>query len=772
MVGRTVVPAAIASVVVVAGLTGPAAAQAAASWQTLTYHGERLTVPASWAVDDLAASPTTCVRFDVHAVYEGTPGATQACPAELVGVTEAVALQPYDGAAQVAGSDLVAGTVGGQRALVNPNPDVSHRDVVAFPAAGVLATISWGADPGTARTVLASMRAVSSGAVSSGAVSSGGASSPGAAPSLAGPSVTPALARRAAPAPATSPSPISIGSVSYTGPGFDTCYTPSTDAMAAWRASSPYRAVGVYIGGANQACVSTPATLNSTWVDTEVASGWHLIPLYVGLQPSCADQRGLAAISPSSASAEGAAAAQDAAKQAEALGMGAGSPIYDDMEAWNTNNPACSSAVVSYVRAWSATLASIGFASGVYGSADAGVNQDLAPLWGTSGAPNYLYFAQWDGEPDTSSSYIPTAEYPGQTRIKQYQGNTSQTWGGVGMNVDLDWVAAPVVGNQRPAVNGLSPSSAAVGRTIRVSGSAFVPGRTSVAFGGVPAGNVKVTSSGSLTATVPPQTPASVAVTVRTRGGTSNIGTGGNFTYVPIVSSAVDPSTGGYWMTTSRGNVYHYGAPFIGSAATTRLPAPIVATAVDPVTRGYWMTTSRGNVYHYGAPFLGSMQGRYLPAPVVGMAADPATGGYWLVTAKGNVYGFDAPFLGSMRGRYLPAGVVGIAADPTTGGYRLVTAKGNVYGFRAPFVGSLRGRYVPASVAGITADSATGGFWLVTAKGNVYGFDAPFLGSTAQRRLPAPVVALSAAGRGYLLTTSAGNVYNFATTWFGGPAAS
>src|SRR5215213_5334971 len=39
----------------------------------------------------------------------------------------------------------------------------------------------------------------------------------------------------------------------FTGLGFDACSTPSSRSMSAWK-SSPYRAVGVYIGGVNRAC--------------------------------------------------------------------------------------------------------------------------------------------------------------------------------------------------------------------------------------------------------------------------------------------------------------------------------------------------------------------------------------------------------------------------------------------------------------------------------------------------------------------------------------
>ena len=37
----------------------------------------------------------------------------------------------------------------------------------------------------------------------------------------------------------------------YAGPGFDMCDAPASDVMTTWLGSSPYRAVGIYIGGNN-----------------------------------------------------------------------------------------------------------------------------------------------------------------------------------------------------------------------------------------------------------------------------------------------------------------------------------------------------------------------------------------------------------------------------------------------------------------------------------------------------------------------------------------
>lgn len=74
--------------------TPASAISSAAVPQRVTYGGLGLDVPPGWTVVDLTADPTACVRFDVHVVYLGTPGAVQHCPAVLVGRTEAILLQP------------------------------------------------------------------------------------------------------------------------------------------------------------------------------------------------------------------------------------------------------------------------------------------------------------------------------------------------------------------------------------------------------------------------------------------------------------------------------------------------------------------------------------------------------------------------------------------------------------------------------------------------------------------------------------------------------
>ena len=66
----------------------------AARLKPVSYRGYTFKVPAAWPVINLARHPGTCVRFDLHAVYLGTPGANETCPSWLVGSTEALVIQP------------------------------------------------------------------------------------------------------------------------------------------------------------------------------------------------------------------------------------------------------------------------------------------------------------------------------------------------------------------------------------------------------------------------------------------------------------------------------------------------------------------------------------------------------------------------------------------------------------------------------------------------------------------------------------------------------
>src|SRR2546429_3141563 len=181
--------------------------------------------------------------------------------------------------------------------------------------------------------------------------------------------------------------PRGAGAALYSGPGFDTCSAPSLGTMQSWLAS-PYRAIGIYLGGINRACPD--GNLSASWTASVVSSGWNLLPLYVGLQAPCISKPGLALINPSTAAADGSAAADDAVARAGFFGLAAGSPLYFDMEAYKTNSPACTQAVQAFLGGWVTRVKSLGYLAGVYGSA-ASTIRDLIPSAGTPTGPDAVW---------------------------------------------------------------------------------------------------------------------------------------------------------------------------------------------------------------------------------------------------------------------------------------------------------------------------------------------------------------------------------------------
>ena len=391
----------------------------AAPTKVVHYHGYALVVPANWPVYDLATDPTVCVRFNRHAVYLGTPGPAQRCPAHAVGRTEAILLEP------VAAHGSGAGAGGGPALppVSQPGAQPLHGSAteLAVPRAGVAITATWSNDPQVVAHALG-VHSLSAGGTGSAA---------GARPATPGRLVAPRLARTASTRRASTRG---SGDV-YTGQGFDVCHTPSAATMTAWGAS-PYRAIGIYIGGANEAC-SQP-NLNTTWVDAESAAGWTLLPIYVGLQaPS--NGCGCSGITPSQASAQGTAAADDAITQAQSVGIGAGNPIYDDMESYNRSS-ANTSAVLAFLGAWTTELHARGYLSGIYSGAESGIT-DLVDAVGTGFVePDQIWVAEWNGQANTASEYVPSTDWPNHQRLHQYEGGHNETYGGATLNIDSDYV--------------------------------------------------------------------------------------------------------------------------------------------------------------------------------------------------------------------------------------------------------------------------------------------------------------------------------------------
>ncbi|MEV4638034.1 glycoside hydrolase domain-containing protein [Actinoplanes sp. NPDC049548] len=230
----------------------------------------------------------------------------------------------------------------------------------------------------------------------------------------------------------------------FTGYGFDACTAPSSDTMAAWWEASPYRAAGIYIGGVNRGCAQP--NLTAAWVREQVTRGWRLIPIYVGPQASCTTVTRRNVIASTTAAAQGRDAATDAAAQARALGLSPDSVLIYDMEAYDSGNAACKAGVLAFMGAWTARLHDLGYLSGYYSSAGSGIADQVATYTKAGYVrPDYVDFARWDNKVTVTDPLIPAGHWSPGRRMKQYRGGHVETWGGVSINIDNDYLDVRVL---------------------------------------------------------------------------------------------------------------------------------------------------------------------------------------------------------------------------------------------------------------------------------------------------------------------------------------
>lgn len=383
--------------------------------RSVSYLGHTFTVPAGWHLVDLAADPGRCVRFDVHAVYFGSPSAAQRCTVRGGAVRSAVLVAPSSAATKVGAVD-----------------DAVAQRITAT-LQGVQITASYGVDRSSAVAVLSADGVPAP-------VVSGANGAPGA-PGANGPSGgTSGVAGRVAANLAAvqgrvTPSGVAAMTQAFVGLGFDACTAPSTAQMSAWR-GSPFGAIGVYIGGSERAC--DQPNLTASWVNAEVGAGWRLLPLYVGPQIAF----GTVTAAPAAAAAQGKASADDAAIQASSLGIGQGAVLYYDMEGGGYTSAQAADAQ-AFLGAWSAELHALHYRSAVYGN-ESGAVGALASNWGAMTEPEVIDVANWNATADDDPGADPANHWRGH-RVHQFQGGANATYGAVTINIDQDFfgLAAP-----------------------------------------------------------------------------------------------------------------------------------------------------------------------------------------------------------------------------------------------------------------------------------------------------------------------------------------
>ena len=240
----------------------------------------------------------------------------------------------------------------------------------------------------------------------------------------------------------------------YTGLGFDQCHAPAQAAMDAWLQASPYRAVGIYVSGASRGCRDQP-NLTPTWISTQLTQGWRLLPITLGPQAACNPsfpRYGNDPVISTKANASGAyekafnqgtTEASTTVAAAQALGIVPGSTLWYDLEGYDVTNTPCRESSLSFLSAWTQQLHALGYVSGVYSSAGSGIKslddaRVLRP--GVFTLPDQIWIARWDGQANTSTTYIrPDGWVPGR-RMKQFQGGHDEKWGGVTINIDRNYL--------------------------------------------------------------------------------------------------------------------------------------------------------------------------------------------------------------------------------------------------------------------------------------------------------------------------------------------
>jgi peptidoglycan hydrolase-like protein with peptidoglycan-binding domain len=238
---------------------------------------------------------------------------------------------------------------------------------------------------------------------------------------------------------------------SFTGHGFDQCTAPTQKAMDAWLTASPYWAVGIYISGDSRGCLSQP-NLTPTWVTTQLAKGWRLLPITLGPQAWCTTRERYlrqVRINPSSSGSyatarqQGSAEASKTVAAAQKLGISAGSTLWYDIEAFSIAKTDCRESALSFLSAWTDRLHALGYVSGIYSSGASGIkmlDDARATRPGLYTMPDQLWIADWNGRADTYSSYVRSDGWMPRKRMHQYRGGHNETYGGVTINIDNNWL--------------------------------------------------------------------------------------------------------------------------------------------------------------------------------------------------------------------------------------------------------------------------------------------------------------------------------------------
>jgi hypothetical protein len=235
----------------------------------------------------------------------------------------------------------------------------------------------------------------------------------------------------------------------FTGFAFDTCETPDSASMDEWRLTSPFWGVGVYLGGVSSNC--DRSELTSGWVSRHAGRGWRILPIWVGPQAECStvgyanDIDSDPSSSYSAAAQQGRANASAAVRAAKAVGIGAKSTLWYDIEDFGLSDDHCRRSTLTFLSAWTKRLHALGFRSGVYSNVSAAVDaldyaDTVSP--GSYELPDQIWYAWNNGLANTyiDDRWVRGDNWTPHARVHQYDLDTVATYGEVSMKIDYNFM--------------------------------------------------------------------------------------------------------------------------------------------------------------------------------------------------------------------------------------------------------------------------------------------------------------------------------------------
>jgi Domain of unknown function (DUF1906) len=246
------------------------------------------------------------------------------------------------------------------------------------------------------------------------------------------------------PAKAVLPGPVVVN-----GEGFDTSSLPPTGDMADWWSTTPYWAIGVYIGGENYSGTSP----DHAWLASVMTEGWDTWLIWVGPQSACVTDQpddGTFSNDPTTAQDEGETQAQDAVAAASADGFSDEYIVYD-LEGYDTDDSTCLTAAQSFVNGFEYEVHTVlGEHGGLYGST---CGSDLSAYTAHSNIPEAIYPADY-GYSDyatTPLQCVPDDDWDHNQRVHQWSGDTDLRFdsgdSGPGWVIDEDCLDGPAQGD-------------------------------------------------------------------------------------------------------------------------------------------------------------------------------------------------------------------------------------------------------------------------------------------------------------------------------------